>query len=130
MAEKYVRFVTFQKDEVTGEYLGFFNSVYELKRAQQLPSDDHERLTSLLDWFRKMLDAPGRFHRSANPHAHGKGLSWFKPSAEEHIAKARQLLDILDRHGVASQMLTSSRPGYVLYQDEFQVCAIPYREQD
>lgn len=129
MADKYVRFVTFEKDEVTGEYIGFFKSVYKLKRAHRLPPDDHENLASLLDWFREMLDAPDRFHRSSNPHAHGKGLSWFKPRAEEHIAKARRLLEILDRHGVLSKMLTTSRPGYVLYEDEFQICAIPFREK-
>jgi len=128
MAGKYVRFVTHQKDEVTGLDIGFFQAAYRLWRENRLPSDDDKALRDHLDWFKDMLDAPRRFHRSTNPHAHGKGLSWFKPEANEHIGRARQIVRILERHGVQSEMLTTLKPGYLLHEDEFQICAVPFKE--
>lgn len=81
-----------------------------------------------MDWFKTMLEKPQRFHRSSNKHAHGKGLSWFKPTAYDHIKKARDILYILERNGVLSEMLTTDRPGYILYEDDIQICAIPFKD--
>ncbi len=128
MAEKFVRFVTHDLDKVTGERIGFFKAAYALRRSGSLTEDSHDRLSKLLDWFDGALEAPERFHRSSNPHAHGKGLSWFKPAAHEHIRKAREVLDILNRRGVQSEMLTTMRPGYILYEDDIQVCAVPFKD--
>lgn len=128
MADKFVRFVTLQKDGVTGRPVGFFKAAYKLRRDAMLPADEHKALSELLEWFDGDLDVPERFHRSSNPHAHGKGLSWFKPEAVEHIEHSRQILLILERYGVLSEMLTTQRPGYVLYEDDIQICAVPFRD--
>lgn len=37
------------------------------------------------------------------------------------------LARVLRTHGVAIKMLKTSRPGYIVYEDEFQVCAEPFR---
>jgi len=128
MADKFVRFVTIQADHVTGIKIGFFKAAYQLWRDNRLSADDDVALRALLDWFDDMLEAPQRFSRSSNKHAHGKGLSWFKPTADVHIKKAREILDILERNGVLSEMLTTTRPGYVLYEDDIQVCAVPFKD--
>jgi hypothetical protein len=55
------------------------------------------------------------------PHACGKAVCWFKGSAGEHLAGVRELLPLLERHGAA-------RPGYVAYEDAYQVAAVPFRD--
>ena len=90
------------------------------------PSSAHFR--GALDWFDAELDLPERFHLSTNPHAHGKALSWFKPEATDHIRQARIILAVMVQYGIPSEMVTTSRPGYVVYEDDHQICAIPFRD--
>jgi hypothetical protein len=39
-----------------------------------------------------------------------------------------ELVHILDAHGIAVDVLRSEQPGYVVYEDAFQVAAEPFRE--
>jgi hypothetical protein len=41
----------------------------------------------------------------------------------------RELAAILESHDIATTMLTTERPGYVVYEDEFQVPAEPFRNE-
>lgn len=82
-----------------------------------------------MDWFDERLIEPKRFARSNNKHAHEKALSWFKPEASEHIGKARRLLSKMAEGGIVSEMITSDNPGYVVYEDEQQIVAVPYRDR-
>lgn len=50
-------------------------------------------------------------------------LSWFKPTAREHISNMRALAAILDAHGITVDVLREQRPGYIVYEDEHQVVA-------
>jgi hypothetical protein len=38
----------------------------------------------------------------------------------------RELVGILQNHGVVVQTLTSDRVGYVVYEDDFQTVAAPF----
>jgi hypothetical protein len=130
VAEKFVRFVTHEPDEVTGISIGFFEAAYQLRDDGHANAHDANELKVLIDWFRENLDPPDRFSRSKNRHAHGKALSWFRPAAVECIDKARSLLIILERYGIASEMLTTARPGMIVYEDEWQIAAIPFSDRD
>ena len=56
-------------------------------------------------------------------------MCWFKPAAREHILRIRDIVAILENHGVTTKMLVTRRPGYVVYEDEHQVAAIPFRRK-
>jgi len=58
-----------------------------------------------------------------SPHAKAQAISWFRDSATQHIAQMRGFQAVLERHGLAVEMIKAKRLGYVLYEDEFQVCA-------
>ena len=66
--------------------------------------------------------------RASRPHAKKVALSWFKDIAADHIRNMRGLAQILEAHGIAVEMLQSDRPGYVVYEDRFQVAAEPFHE--
>jgi hypothetical protein len=130
VAAKFIRFITHEPDEVTGLDVGFFKAAYALRRENRVLVADAGHLNEILNWLDDNLDAPDRFARSRNKYAHGKALSWFKPVAVEHIDKARSLLVLLERYGVASEMLTTARPGIVVYEDDWQIAAIPFKDKD
>ena len=57
-------------------------------------------------------------------------MCWFKPTATEHIAKVREISCILEQHGVYVRVIKAQRPGYVIYEDEYQVVAEPFADLD
>ena len=116
------------RDAVSGQRIGFFKSAYALRRDGLISENDSASLDELLDWFDANLDAPDRFSKSRRAHADEKALSWFKPCARLHIAKSRELLALLRTYEIHSDMLTSSKPGVVVYEDDIQIAAIPFRD--
>ena len=40
----------------------------------------------------------------------------------------RELCRLLNEHGVTTEMLRSERPGYIVFEDEFQIAAEPFFE--
>jgi len=79
-------------------------------------------------WFRSHLRKPRRLNRSRRPHAKNKAICWFKPSAVEHIAKAREIVRVLQDHGVHVRMIKTDNPGYIVYQDDYQIAAEPFAD--
>ncbi len=57
-----------------------------------------------------------------------KAISWFKDTATEHLRRIRDVCAILEHHDVRVRMITTDRPGYILYEDEFQVAAEPFAD--
>ena len=57
-------------------------------------------------------------------------MCWFKPTATEHIAKVREISCILQQNGVYVRLIKAQRPGYVIYEDEYQVVAEPFADLD
>ena len=57
-----------------------------------------------------------------------KAISWFKPGAKAHIAQMYHLSSILGRHGIAVEVIKTGRPGYVVYEDRYQLVAEPFSE--
>jgi hypothetical protein len=86
----------------------------------------------LLSWFETNLAIPERFNRTNSKGYYRRrntaGVSWIKPSAQEHIAKMRALVLILENNGYLVSQITTTRPGYVIFQDDHQVIAEPFRD--
>jgi len=83
-------------------------------------------------WFGENLEVPSKFSRSSSKaqHKKRKAISWFRDSATEHIKNIREIVQILSEYGIAVRMLTTERPGYIVYEDEFQVVAEPFAETE
>lgn len=110
---------------------GFFSAAYRLQERAGLDARSLGQLEELLAWFRKNLKIPPRFNRTSSKghyRRETKGLSWFKPSATQHLDKAFELADLLRRHGIAIEILKAARVGYVVYEDDHQVVAEPFAD--
>ncbi|MHC4231724.1 MAG: hypothetical protein ACYTBW_03790 [Planctomycetota bacterium] len=124
---KYIRFVIDKQDEDSQEPQGLFAAVYELKDSNQL-SDEHQRQAKdVLRWFSKNLPVPNRFSRSSKQNAQCVAVSWFKPTALKCIERMKDLAGILYIYDIPTRIITTDRPGYVVYEDEYQIAAQPFR---
>lgn len=127
----YVRFNARYTDD-QGEIFGIFWIAKYLYRNDKLYDSlddvaDHTRTWEILDWFQRHLPVTPHKSKSHNPNAELKALSWFKDSAIDHIKYLRELVKILERRGVIVEFITSPKPGYVVYEDEWQVFAEPFK---
>lgn len=124
--DRYVRFVVGHDDPDSGVRAGLFTIAYDLKRSGTTPVYQAARLTAVLDWFNDHLEQPTRFSRSTSKGAWrrgAKGISWFKPEARDHIAKMYELAEVQEDLGFYTDEITCERPGYIVYQDAFQIVA-------
>lgn len=124
----YVRFVTSLIDEVSGKRQGVFACAYELRDSGELPSDRQELLTETLRWFNAHLETPKRFSRRSRTQGAGMAICWFKDSAADCLRRIQTIRQILGEHGIASEMLTCERPGYIVFEDEEQIAAVPFAD--
>jgi hypothetical protein len=124
-----VRFVVHAVDEESGYRQGFIQAAAELDDLGHLSPSESAMLEEALRWFRKHLPVPDRFTRTRNAsHKKKRALSWFKESALAQITQARDVLELLRAHDIIVETLTTERPGYVVYEDHFQVVAEPFSE--
>jgi len=121
----YLRFVVADIDEDSGKELGIFHAIGKLRDEGKLYPFEEEQYDLIRQWFIENLEKPIRFTTSKPPfyRKKNKAISWFKDSAEGHLAKVRSLVAILQNHGIPVRMLKTKRVGYVVYEDEFQIVA-------
>jgi hypothetical protein len=126
----FVRFIIQKKDSDSGKRQGLFQVMYILRRSGVLLPQEELLFNEINEWFQKNLKKPISFSRSAKPHAKKIALSWFKDQAKEHIDKMRALSIILNSHGITTEMIKTDRPGYITYEDEYQIAAEPFYDTD
>ena len=124
----YIRFVVDKLDCDSGKRQGLFQTIGELSEKKLLHKYEEDIVKEIRKWFSNHLEKPDSFTRSSTPHAINKAISWFKPTAKEHIDKMRQLTVIIEGHGFHVHVVSTDRPGYVVYEDEYQIAAEPYSE--
>ena len=127
----YVRFVTQDVHPESGYHAGLFTAAWSVRHAQSTPEADREALARLLLWFGRNMAVPTKFTRSRSKHAWKKnwrGLSWFRADAERHLKRMRKMSELLEPHGHSVSILETDRPGFVVYEDRWQVVAEPYAD--
>ncbi len=124
----YVRFVIHRTDIDSGRRQGLFQALSDLENKGALLPYEQTAYEEIYNWFRKNLKKPRSFSRSSKPHAKKVAISWFKDTASEHIEKMYALSQILESHGVCVEIIHTERPGYIVYEDSYQVAAEPFGE--
>src|SRR5580693_3710665 len=126
----YLRFVVADVHENSVRELGVFHAIGRLRDDEKL--DAHEKVLhdSIVQWFDEHLEKPTRFTASKPPYYRKKNvaISWFKDTAHEHVTRVRELVVILEHHGISVRMLKANRVGYIVYEDEFQIVAQPFSD--
>jgi hypothetical protein len=127
----YLRFVVADIHRDSGRELGVFHAVGNLRDWGSLSRDEAARHDLVRKWFNQNLEKPTRFTAAKPPfyRKQARAISWFKDSAQEHISRVRELVSILEHHGVTVRMLKTDRVGYIVYEDEYQIVAEPFAKE-
>ena len=126
---RYVRFVVAVRSSSSDKHLEVIRAASHYDDEGLFSVDQSAEIREIFKWFNKHLPRPGRMTRTRNAsHKRQKPVSWFKDSAETHLERARRLVELLESHGIVVEMITTERPGYVVYEDEFQVVAEPFAD--
>jgi hypothetical protein len=123
----FLRFVTANVIRNLRVEAGVFTVAYDVARESFVPEYERSRMAELLSWFDCNLRVPERFSRSRRSCDY-QAICWFKPSANEHIRQMRELTWILEENHVFIRVIRTRRPGYIVYEDETQIAAEPFRD--
>lgn len=111
---------------------GIFQASAELLEGADVSAADRVELETLLRWFSSNLAEPDRLVRTTSKGRYRRepvAVCWFKDSAEECLRRARAISAILERNGVAVDFVRCNAPGYVTYEDDQQIAAIPFADR-
>jgi hypothetical protein len=126
----YLRFVISSLNEFSGRREGLFQAASALRDSNTLTDYEADELAAIRAWFNHHLEAPDRFSRSSKSQPHHEAICWYKDSAKEHISRMHEMCRILREHGILTHVVKSERPGYIVYEDDHQVAAVPFAETD
>ena len=124
--DMFIRFVSGEIDEQAHVAAGLFCAASQLRRTDDLPQYEFEALAKVRDWFDIHLESP--FHHLPRTGRYERAVCWFKSSANEYLARAWELVAILERNDVLIWTIKSTRAGRIYYEDEAQVLAAPFAD--
>jgi hypothetical protein len=124
----FIRFASLRVDRDSGRELGVFHSAGVLKRSGHLSEVEVETLDELMRIYNDKLEVPDcysdctlRWKRKY------EAICWFKTQSREFISHMWTVAKFLKSHGMPMRLLRTALPGRVLYEDEHQVAAVPFR---
>jgi hypothetical protein len=127
--DRYVRFVVSERDDRSDQRRGIFSALYALERRGELAAYELSWFRAAETWFNEHLPQPDRLAWSGRPNAPERAISWLKASATEHVSRMRELMALLEHKGIPVEELWTDRPGYVVYEDDHQVAAMPFEKE-
>lgn len=123
IAMKYVRFQGLEKTDGISSRRGIFQLAYSLKNSALIAEYDDLSLRKNLGWLEMHLNAPSVLRDTKSKRA----ICWFKDGALEPIKRIRSIQAILTEYDIWIDQTTTSTPGYILYEDGWQIVARPFR---
>ena len=113
----YIRFVIGLESDSPRIQNGLFTEVAYLKKKGLLETYQIKLVNEIFEFFNSNLPCPPFSKRNWSIDA----ISWFKDSAHEYIDRMRDLAVILEENDHVVRVLKTSKPGMILYEDEFQI---------
>ena len=123
----FIRFVSSEVDEDSHVAAGLFCAAFKLLEEMVLSDHEYDAVADLMRWFRLNLRVPFEYRLRSRWRA-PRSICWFRCSANEHLAHARELATILEDRDVFIRTIRCHKTGYVLYEDEIQVLAQPFAD--
>ena len=122
-----MRFVSNEKDEGSHVSAGLFCAAFKLLDEMVMPDYEYAAVADLMGWFAENLRGPFEYRLRSRWRA-PRSICWFRCTAHEHLARARELATVLKGRDVFIRTIKCPRAGYVLYEDEVQVLAQPFAD--
>ena len=123
----FIRFVSGEIDDDSHVSAGLFCAAFKLLDDIVLSDHEYAAVADLMGWFRMNLRGPFEYRLRSGWRA-PRSICWFKCTAHEHLARARELATILEDRDVFIWTIRCHKTGYILYEDEIQVLAQPFAD--
>ncbi len=120
----YIRFVVGHISDSSQVEQGVFQAAALALESKDITGADADELNELRAWFNENLEKPTSFGRNR----FHLGICWFKTGSTEHISRIWEMVRILERNGIYVKKIRTEKPGYVTYEDEWQLVAEPFRK--
>jgi len=120
-----LRFVTEDRHEPFGHRSGIVQKAYNVRDDAETAEHLQKALSTELEWLKLNMCTPSKFTRSAGHRKDEVAISWVKSEAREHVDCLRRIENLLKSTRVPTHCLRTSRPGFVVYEDDVQVVAEP-----
>jgi hypothetical protein len=120
----FIRFLSSEIHECSQVAAGLFCAASKLRWTDELPDYEFDALSDVGNWFNIHLESP--FDHLPRTGRYERAICWFKPTAREYLARAWEMIAILERNDILIWTIRSRRTGYVYYEDEAQVFAEPF----
>ncbi len=121
--QRYVRFQTQLRGQETDAPLGVFVAAGQVEDLPEVAEYARALLEEYLWWFNRNLTVPCLNNRGS------RSVFWFRSNARDFINRVWDLVAVLQEEGVFVQKLWTNSPGMIVYSDEYQIAAIPHREE-
>ncbi len=115
------RFVVEHINKQSGVHQGILGLAFRLSREGQLEGTCKVDLDAHLEWLMSSFPIPDIFDKPENL----KGVCWFRNTAVEIIDHVVAIIPHVEKCGFVVTELRTDLPGLVIYEDDFQVVAIP-----
>lgn len=115
---RHVRFIVHQRLGRSSRPKGLFTAAYFLREGDDLSRCDRERLERILRWFETELPVP---RSDAIPE---KAIFWYT-NAGPFSRPMWQLARFLEEHRFTTELITLRYVGRIVYQDDYQLAAVP-----
>ncbi len=123
----FVRFVVGADFENAAWLTGVVAEARLLGDEGELYEYESARLDAIYDWFNEHLPCPPFEMKLRTGEWTPDAVAWFCAEAKAPIQRTWDIVAILREHGIAVRMVTSEKPGRIVYEDEYQVVAeTPY----
>jgi|GEM_PF-2484035 len=113
-------FLRFVVEMPEGGQIGLFRGGELIDDPEILSDSLLSEMNDTFRWFNKNLKVPRRLPKTA--------ACWFRADAQESISKLRTLIEIYREAGHHVWMHASLAPGRIVYQDDLQIAAVPFRD--
>lgn len=121
MKNDYIRFVVGGSYKGAESQYGVLAEIAHIMESEDLESYEADFCRDLFDWLNEFLPEPP-FDEKRWPK---RAVSWLKTNQKDLIRRFREAQVFLDERGIATTVVYSSKPGMKLYEDEYQIVAIP-----
>ena len=120
----FIRFVSGSIDEYSHTPAGLFCAALDLIESDELPEYESEALKEVKEWFDVYMASPFDYLAFGDAR-YDRAICWFKSTANKHLARAWELVQILERNDIMIWTIRSPRVGLIHYEDDVQVFAQP-----
>ena len=122
----FIRFITEFINEENVTETGVFQAAGFLCNSETVYDYDKRLLMELRSWFSDNLEKPTKFNKAKRKNAENISLSWFKSSATDHLKRMYEMKQVLEKYDLVVNVVTRDNPGYIIYEDEYQVSTLPH----